>query len=117
MFDDASIGDSDMSTEPVSAERAEIARKFGARIHGEILRRLAEVTQDRAADFMGVSASTVSRQKEGLDGFCHLLAALGFQLAPAGAVVVSQEEMHALERMAFKYLQARVESEDRGYAG
>ncbi len=104
-----------MNTQAVSAERVEMTRKIGARLQGEILRRLAEVTQDRAADFMGVSASTVSRQMEGLDALCQLLAALGFQLAPTDAVVGSQDEMHALERMAFKYLQARVESEGRRY--
>ncbi len=112
-----SIGTSTMNTEAVSADRAEMTRKLGARIQGEILRRLAEITQGRAAEFMGVSASTVSRAKDDLDNVCQLLAALGFQLAPTGAVVVSQEEMHALERMAFKYLQARVESEGRGRMG
>lgn len=102
-----------MNTDPVSTEFAESTRKKGARIQGEILRRLADVTQERAADCMGVSASTVSRQKEGLESFCQLLAALGFQLATTDSVVVSQDEMHALERMALKYLQARVESENR----
>ena len=105
-----------MNTEPVSAEQAESTRKIGARIQGEILRRLAEVTQERAADRMGVSASTVSRQKEGLDGFCQLLAALGLQLAPAAAVVVVQDDIKALERMAFKYLQTKVQAEEGGIA-
>jgi len=112
MFEDSMSG-SDMNTEPVSDGRPETTRKSGARIQSEILQRLAVVTQERAADCMGVSASTVSRQKESLDGVCQLLAALGFQLAPAGAVVVSQDDMRALERMALKYLQARVESEGR----
>jgi len=102
-----------MNTEPVSAEQLETTRKAAARIQSEILRRLAVVTQDRAADCMGVHASTVSRQKENLEGFCQLLAALGFQLAPAGAVVVVQDDIKALERMAFKYLQTKVEAEDR----
>lgn len=102
-----------MNTEPVSDDRPETTRKAGARIQSEILRRLADVTQERAADCMGVSASTVSRQKESLDGFCQLLAALGFQLAPTGAVVVVQDDIRALERMAFKYLQTKVESEGR----
>lgn len=96
--------------EEVSTNRSENARKIGARIQSEILQRLAEVTQERAADCMGVSASTISRSKEDLDKVCHLIAALGFQLAPVGAVVVSQDDMRALERMAFKYLQTRIES-------
>ncbi|WJJ93424.1 CII family transcriptional regulator [Neopusillimonas aromaticivorans] len=106
-----------MNTEPVSADQAESTRKIGARIQGEILRRLAEVTQERAADRMGVSASTVSRQKESLDGFCQLLAALGLQLASTDAVVVDQQELLGIERMALKYLQARVEAENRRAQG
>lgn len=94
----------------VSADRVENTRKIGARLQGEILRKLADITQERAADFMGVSASTISRAKDDLDKVCQLLAALGFQLAPVDAVVVSQDDMQALERMAFKYLQARIES-------
>ena len=99
-----------MSTQPVSGDPAENTRKSGARLHGEVLRRLAEVTQERAADSMGVSASTISRTKEDLEKVCQLLAALWLQLAPADAVVVSHADMRALERMAYKYLQARIES-------
>lgn len=97
-----------MSTEPVSAERVENTRKSAARIQSEILRRLADVTQDRAAEFMGVSASTVSRAKEDLEKVCQLLAALGFQLSRTDSVVVSQEELQALELMTFKYLQSKI---------
>lgn len=97
---------------PVSATQVENTRKIGARLQGEILRRLAEVTQDRAADCMGVSPSTLSRQKEDLERFCQLLAALNIQLSPEGAITVSKEEIRSLERMAFKYLQARLESND-----
>lgn len=102
-----------MNTDPVSAEQVESTRKTGARIQGEVLRRLADVTQERAADFMGVSASTISRAKDDLDKVCQLLAALGLQLAPKDAVVVSQDDIHALERMAFKYLQTRLECDVR----
>lgn len=73
----------------VSVDRTENTRKVGARLQGEILRKLAEVTQERAAEFMGVSASTISRAKDDLDKVCQMLAALGFQLAPVDAVVVS----------------------------
>lgn len=104
-----------MNTQSVSAEQIESTRKNGARLHGEVLRRLAEITQERAADFMGVSASTISRSKEDLDKLCQLLAALGLQLAPADAVVVSQDDMQALERMAYKYLQARIENKARRF--
>lgn len=102
-----------MNTDPVSATRQESTRKTGARIHGEVLRRLADVTQEHAADCMGLDASTLSRFKDGLDRYCLLLAALGLQLAPSDAVVVSRDDLHALKRMAFKYLQSEIESEDR----
>lgn len=96
--------------EEVSGTRPENTRKIGARIQSEILQRLAEVTQTRAADCMGVSASTISRAKEDLDTVCQMVAALGFQLAPVDAVVVSQADLQALKRMAFKYLQSEIEA-------
>lgn len=102
-----------MSTQAVSADKLESTRKSGARIHGEVLRRLADVTQERAADCMGVDASTLSRFKDGMDRFCHLLAALGMQVAPGDSVVVSRDDLQALKRMAFKYLQAEIEAEER----
>lgn len=96
--------------EKVSPDKVENTRKIGARIQADILQRLALVTQERAAECMGVSSSTVSRSKEDLEQVCQLLAAIGFQLAPVDAVVVSQDDMRALERMAFKYLQTRIET-------
>ncbi|CCN24141.1 phage-related transcriptional transcriptional regulator [Bordetella bronchiseptica 1289] len=103
-----------MSTQPVSADKLESTRKNGARIQAEILRRLADVTQERAADCMGLDASTLSRFKDSLDRFCQLLAALDMQIAPTDSVVVSRDDLQALKRMAFKYLQAEIESEERG---
>lgn len=93
----------------VSPDLVEITRKKGATIQSVILRRLAAVTQEHAADCMGVHSSTVSRQKEDLERFCQLLAALGLQVNPADSVVASQDEIVALESMAYKYLQAKVE--------
>ena len=93
-----------------SSIAAENTRKIGARIHGAILQRLAEVTQERAAECMGVHASTVSRAKEDLERVCQLLASIGLQVAPLDSMVVSRDDMQALERMAYKYLQSRIES-------
>jgi hypothetical protein len=103
-----------MSTQPVSADQVESTRKTGARIQGEVLRRLAEFTQTRAAACMGVDASTLSRSKDGLDQLCQLLAALGFQLAPSNAMVISRHELFAMKTMLAKYLQAEVENHSRG---
>ncbi|NHC63195.1 CII family transcriptional regulator [Paenalcaligenes suwonensis] len=97
-----------MNTQPVSDEDREIARKNAERMYSEALRRLATITQERAADFMGVSASTISRDKEALEKACHLLSALGFQLAQGDSMVISQMELSAYEMMAFKYLQSKI---------
>src|SRR5690606_41256174 len=67
--------------EEVSSSRAESARKIGARIQSEILQRLAEVTQERAAECMGVPAITISRPKEDAGDVDDLSAGLGLQLA------------------------------------
>lgn len=104
-----------MSTQAVSPDKVENTRRIGARLHSEVLQRLAAFTQERAADCMGVSSSTVSRSKEDLASICHLLAAIGLQVAPVDAVVVSRDDMHALERMAYKYLQTRIETDGGGY--
>lgn len=101
-----------MSTEEVSAERLESTRKSAARIQAAILQRLAAVTQERAAACIGVSASTVSRAvADDLTRICEILAAVGLQTAPADSMVVSKDEIRALERMACKYLQARIEAD------
>lgn len=102
-----------MSTETVSADRVESTRKTAARIQAAILQRLAAVTQERAAACMGVSASTVSRAvTDDLERVCQILAALGLQAAPVDSMVVSRDEMRALERMACKYLQIRLQEDD-----
>lgn len=101
-----------MSTEQVSAERVEMTRKTAARIQAAILQRLAGVTQERAAACMGVSASTVSRAvADDLERVCQIMAALGLQVAEADSIVVSRDEIRALERMACKYLQSRIEAD------
>lgn len=98
-----------MSIPEVSAEDVESTRKTGARIRAEIGQRLATVTQARAADCMGVSASTVSRVVADLDSVCQLLAALGLQVAPLDAMVVSKARIEALELFTYEYLRTKIE--------
>lgn len=100
-----------MNTQTVSAERIAITRKNAATIQSVILRRLSQVTQERAAAFMGVSASTISRSKDDLEKVCLLLSALGMQVAPRSAVVYTSQERKAYQIMAFKWLQAQIEAE------
>jgi hypothetical protein len=96
-----------------SPEQFEMTRKIGARLYAEVLQRLAEVTQERAADCMGVHASTLSRSKEDIERACHLMAALGLQFSPVDAVVITKAKLHALEDMGFEYLRSRIESRGR----
>ncbi|KDC59299.1 hypothetical protein L511_4140 [Bordetella bronchiseptica MBORD595] len=44
---------------------------------------------------------------------CQLLAALGFQLSPSNAMVISRQELFAMKAMLAKYLQAEVENQHR----
>ncbi|MNU46270.1 Bacteriophage CII protein [compost metagenome] len=101
-----------MSTQPVSADRQEITRKIGSRIESEILRRLAHVTQVRAAELMGIDPSTLSRQKENLEQFCLLLAAVGLQVSPKNSVVTTPHDQKVLKRWAANWLMADVENDE-----
>lgn len=101
-----------MSTQPVSVDRQEITRKNAARIESEILRRLAHVTQVRAAELIGIDPSTLSRQKEGLGPFCMLLVAVGLQVSPKNSVVTTPHDQKVLKRWAANWLLAEVENED-----
>jgi predicted XRE-type DNA-binding protein len=100
-----------MTTESVSPELLESTRKTAAQLESEILRRLAEFTQSRAASCMGVHASTVSRLvADDLSKLTHFLAAIGLQVAPVDALLINQDELYAVEQMAAKYLQAKIEN-------
>ncbi len=99
--------------DPVSPDAAEITRKAAARIQAEILSRLAFVTQEHAAACMNMDPSTVSRLKDGLDKFCALLAAIGFQVAASDSVVISQKELSGLKYLAARYLEADMQKDIR----
>ena len=101
------------AAETVSPDLAEITRKTGARIQSDILSRLAHVTQEHAATCMNVDPSTVSRLKSGLDQFCLLLAAIGFQVAASDSVVISQKELSGLKYWAARYLEADMQKDIR----
>lgn len=102
-----------MSADTVSPDPVESTRKNGEKLHSELLRWIADVTQERAANCMGVSASTVSRLKQDLGQFAHLLAALGLQIAATDSVVVDREDQRALKRMALNYLRADLENDSK----
>ena len=98
----------------LSNDAQESTRKKAERIQSTILRQLASTKQSVAAERMGVNESTVSRQKEDLDRFCQLLAAIDLEVSPVDAVVMEQAEIAALEGLAFKYLKARIEGRKNG---
>lgn len=96
-----------MSTESVSAEEMESTRMLGARNKSELVRASRRVTQARAASFLDVHPSTISRDLAALQEHLDLLAAFGLQVVPADSMVVDRHELTALEDMAFKYLESR----------
>ncbi|KXJ63205.1 transcriptional regulator [Achromobacter xylosoxidans] len=61
---------------------------------------------------MGIDPSTLSRQKEGLEPFCMLLAAVGLQVSPKNSVVTTPHDQKVLKRWAANWLLAEVENED-----
>lgn len=96
------------AAETSSPGDAENTRKAAAQIEGEVLRRLAEVKQSHAAECMGVHASTVSRfVAEDLPKAALFLAAIGFQVAPADAMLFSAEKIAVLEDIAADYFTAK----------
>lgn len=102
------------TAETVSSDEAESTRTLGARNHSELLRAVARTTQSRAAECLGVHASTISRRLDDMKDVCLLLAAFGLQLAPLDAMVVARSEIVALEGLAFKYLETRQNERMRG---
>lgn len=100
-----------MNAEPSSPDQVENTRKTAALIESDILRRLADVTQERAADCMGVSASTVSRMRERISEIAQLMAAIGLQVTASDSMVISQDELSGLRAMAFEYLRAQREAQ------
>lgn len=98
-----------MNNEEVSNDRVASTRRTAAQIHSVILRKLAEVTQARAAECMGIDASTVSRMKADLEDVCLLLAAIGLEISDADSMVVSKEDLFALQRLGYQYLKMQVE--------
>lgn len=85
-----------------------------ARIESDILRRVAEKTQTLAAACMGVHPSTVSRMLEDLPRWSQLLAALELQVASSDSMLFDPDEIFAIENMASKYLNSKIESRRKG---
>lgn len=95
---------------PVSAARVANTRKSAAKMQSDVLQRLALVTQERVAERMGKSGSTVSRfvSEERLAFACELLAACGLKVVQRDAITTTQDELLMLKRMAIRYLEADV---------
>lgn len=96
-----------MSTESVSADEMESTRMLVARNEAALLHATKRVTQARAAKFLDVHPSTISRDLAALQEHLNLVAAFGLQIVPADSMVVDRHELTALEDMAFKYLESR----------
>lgn len=85
----------------VSAAIAELSRKN----ESIVLRALAEQSQARIAEQLGVDASTVSRFKDGgLAQASALLAACGLKVVPISMQCFPQEKVGALLTLARAHL-------------
>jgi hypothetical protein len=79
-------------------------------IEGHVLRLLAERSQSRVADAIGVDESTMSRwvaAESGLRRACEVIAALGLRLRPADQPDFSETYVTALETLAREQLDRR----------
>jgi uncharacterized protein YmfQ (DUF2313 family) len=103
-----------MTTTPVSDDSPESTRMSAARIESDMLRRVAEKTQVVVASCMGVHPSTVSRMLEDLPKWSQLLAALELQVASSDSMMFDPDEIFAIENMASKYLNSKIESRRKG---
>lgn len=77
----------------------ESARK----IHAAILRALADTSQKRVADALGVHESTISRMKQAGGEFeetARMLALLGLKVVAAGDLTYKPEMIEALHTLA-----------------
>jgi len=80
------------------------------------LQRIGSVGQKKIAEQLELSEATLSRfVANDLERACQVLSMAGLQVCPKDVVVVSRDDIQALERMAFKYLQARIEADSGGY--
>lgn len=104
---------------PVSDDDIANTRRNAESLQALILRRLAAVTQERAAARMELHSTTISRfvSDRDLERCCQLLAAIGLQVSAEDAMVVEPEEMRALKRMACKYLQADLAQDSGRFNG
>lgn len=82
-----------------------------------LLSAIAEVGQVNVADSLGIESSTISKWKaEGrLNQFAELLTVLNFKVVDAnstvaspGDVVISADELRAMETLTAKYLDAKL---------
>ncbi|MGI4938739.1 MAG: CII family transcriptional regulator [Janthinobacterium lividum] len=95
----------------VSIDPLENTRMIAASIQSVILQRLADVTQSRAAEIMGVHASTVSRMRDDIGDVAQLLAAIGLKVVPGNAIVTDRDERRFLMRMTRKIIDAELQDD------
>jgi hypothetical protein len=76
-------------------------RSLAHRNHGMVLRGMAEVTQRRVAELVGVSESVLSEFKsQHLERLCAVIAASGLRIAPCTEHNYPDEYIDALKVQA-----------------
>jgi hypothetical protein len=91
--------------------------KQARRNHTALLSAFGKIGQERIADLVGCSGSTLSVFKsEHLERLCAVLAACGLKAVPLNEESISNDEIWALRVLANKRLEdGRKESSDSGY--
>lgn len=94
-------------------EVSEVTSRKARKTQTVILQALAEKSQARVADLMGVSESTVSRLKgEGLAQIAVFLAACGLKVVPETSHTYDQEYIRSLKHLAGLGLHAQAPTWD-----
>lgn len=95
------------------SESSDRVPEMARNIESHLLRALAERSQARVAEALGVDESTMSRwvaAESGLRRACEVIAALGLRLRPAHQPDFSETYVAALETLAREQLDRRKNS-------
>lgn len=74
--------------------------------HTVLLNAIAEVGQNRIADLLGESDTTISRFKAELERCAAIMAAVGLKLVPEGRQYLGEEYLTALQTLAKRGISA-----------
>lgn len=81
-------------------------RRVAQRNHSALLSGLAQVSQKRVADLVGISESALSEFKDRLERYAAIAAACGLKLVPITDRTLDDDYIQAVETIAAKHLRS-----------